>query len=176
MLYISYVFSEHFFTSPYGLTEVLTVLQCSFMSPYTNSQIYICLMASRFPHRSGLSYAPVCVLVYVPSLTDWSQPIRPMLSLSLNNYDRRRTSNVRVVFLLNLFLHAAKSPCSIDEVECLSNNVCNVVRARRKLAIFELQQYTDVETIFVKKLFVSSTTLTILLSKQSSIKLYFDHI
>ena len=174
------MFNEHFYTSSYGLTKVLTVLQCSLKSPYTNSRIYslrnIIPMASRFLHRSGLSYAPVCVLVYVPSLTDWSQPIRPMLSLSLNNYDRRRTSNVRVVFLLNLFLHAAKSPCSIDEVECLSNNVCNVVRARRKLAIFELQQYTDVETIFVKKLFVSSTTLTILLSKQSSIKLYFDHI
>ena len=79
-LYTSYVFSEHFHTSPYGLTEVLVVLQCSFMSPYTNSQIYslrnICLMASRFPHRTGLCYAPVCVPVYAPDLTDRSQPIR----------------------------------------------------------------------------------------------------
>ena len=72
----------------YGLTEVLIVLQCSLKSPYANSQIYssrnICLMASRFPHRSGLSYAPVCVPVYALGLTDWSQPIRPMLRLSLN--------------------------------------------------------------------------------------------
>ena len=82
------MFSEHFYTSPYGLTEVLTVLQCSFMSSYANSQIYssrnICPMASLFPHRSDLSYAPVCIPVYAPSLTDRSQPIRPMLSLSLN--------------------------------------------------------------------------------------------
>ena len=28
----SYVFSEHFYTSPYGLTEVLTVVQCSLKS------------------------------------------------------------------------------------------------------------------------------------------------
>ena len=68
----------------YGLTEVLTkvltILQCSFMSPYTNSQIYslrnIFPMASRFPHQSDLSYAPVCIPVYAPDLTDRSQPIR----------------------------------------------------------------------------------------------------
>ena len=33
-------------------------------------------MASRFPHRSGLSYAPVCLPVYAPDLTNRSQPIR----------------------------------------------------------------------------------------------------
>ena len=64
----------------FGLTEVLTVLQCSFMSTYANSQIYssrnICLMASQFPHRSGPSYAPVFVPVYALGLTDRSQPIR----------------------------------------------------------------------------------------------------
>ena len=64
----------------FGLTEVLSVLQCSLKSPYTNSQIYssrnIYPMASRFPHRSDLSYALVCVPVYVPGLTDRSQPIR----------------------------------------------------------------------------------------------------
>ena len=42
----------------FGLTKVLTVLQCSFMSPYTNSQIYslrnIFPMASRFLHRTDL--------------------------------------------------------------------------------------------------------------------------
>ena len=32
-------------------------------------------MASWFPHRSGLSYAPVCVQVYILGLTDRSQPI-----------------------------------------------------------------------------------------------------
>ena len=90
--YTSYVFSEHFYTSPYGLTEVLTVLQCSLVSPYANFQIYssrnICPMASWFPHRSDLSYTPVCVPVCVPSLTDRSQPIRPMLILSLNTYNK----------------------------------------------------------------------------------------
>ena len=64
----------------FGLTEVLTVLQWSFMSTYANSQIYsswnICPMASRFPHRSGPSYAPICVPVYALGLTDRSQPIR----------------------------------------------------------------------------------------------------
>ena len=64
----------------YGLTKVLTVLQRSLKSPYANSQIYssrnICPMASRFPHRSGLLYAPVCVPVYAPGLTDRSQQIR----------------------------------------------------------------------------------------------------
>ena len=42
----------------FGLIEVLTVLQCSFMSPYTNSKIYslwnIFPIASRFLHRTGL--------------------------------------------------------------------------------------------------------------------------
>ena len=41
-----------------GLTEVLTILQCSFMSLYTNSQIYslrnIFLTTSQFLHRTGL--------------------------------------------------------------------------------------------------------------------------
>ena len=58
MLYTSYVFSEHFYTSLYGLTEVLTVLQCSLKSPYTNSQIYsswnIFPTASRFLYQTGL--------------------------------------------------------------------------------------------------------------------------
>ena len=78
----------------FGLTEVLTVLQCLLKSPYTISQIYslrnIFPMASRFPHRSGLSCAPVCVPVYALGLTDRSQPIQSSacsadaLSLSLN--------------------------------------------------------------------------------------------
>ena len=33
-------------------------------------------MGSRFPHESGLSYAPVCVPVYVFGQTDQCQPIR----------------------------------------------------------------------------------------------------
>ena len=62
-----------------GLTEVLTVLQCSLRAP-TLTPKYIphrisFLTASRFPHRSGPTYAPVCVPVYALGLTDWSQPI-----------------------------------------------------------------------------------------------------
>ena len=41
MLCTSYVFSEHFYTSPYGLTEVLTRTSMLIKEPsYTNSQIY----------------------------------------------------------------------------------------------------------------------------------------
>ena len=64
LLYTSYVFSEHFYTSPYGLTKVLTVLQCSLKSPYTNSQIYslwnICPMVFLFLTglRTGLRTGP----------------------------------------------------------------------------------------------------------------------
>ena len=80
----------------FGLTEVQTVLQCSFMSPYTNSQIYslwnIFPTTSRFLHRTGLpthrsvyrftySASPIGPNRSGPRLL---QPIRPMLSLSLN--------------------------------------------------------------------------------------------
>ena len=79
-----------------GLTEVLTILQCSFMSPYTKSQIYslrnIFPTASQFLHRTGL---PTHRLAYrFPYPTSpigpnrsgprLVQPIWPMLSLSLN--------------------------------------------------------------------------------------------
>ena len=70
-----------------GLTEVLTILQFSFMSPYTNSQIYslrnICLMASRFPHRSGLVTHRYAYRFMHPSgLTDRSRlPTDPVLGL-----------------------------------------------------------------------------------------------
>ena len=85
MLYTSYVFSEHFYTSlDTDWQKYWQVLQCSFMSPYTYSQIYslwnICLMASWFSHQSGLSYAPVCVPVYAFGLTDRSKPIRSSAS------------------------------------------------------------------------------------------------
>ena len=67
------------YKSFFGLTEVLTVLQCSFMSPYTNSQIYslrnIFLMASRFLHRSGL---PTHRSAYRPN---WSVPTDLVLGL-----------------------------------------------------------------------------------------------
>ena len=67
-----------------GLTEVLTVLQCSLKSSYKNSQIYssrnIFPTASRFTHRSGPSYAPVSVPVSALGLTDRSQPIRSSAS------------------------------------------------------------------------------------------------
>ena len=78
------------------LTEVLMILQCSFMRPYTNSQIYslwnIFPTASRFLHWTGLPTHRSAYQFYVPGLTDRSQPIRssassadrPMLSLSLN--------------------------------------------------------------------------------------------
>ena len=84
----------------FGLTEVLTVLQCSFMSPYTNSQIYslwnIFPTASRFLHRTGLpthrsafrfmySASPIGPNRSGPRL---AQPTRPMLSLSLNTKER----------------------------------------------------------------------------------------
>ena len=67
-----------------GLTEVLTVLQCSLRAP-TLTPKYIphgisFLTASRFTHRSGPTYAPVCVPVYAFGLTDRSQPIRSSAS------------------------------------------------------------------------------------------------
>ena len=80
------VFNEPFYTSPrtQGLTEVLTVLQCSLRAP-TLTPNYIphgisFLTASRFTHRSGPTYAPVCVPVYAFGLTDRSQPIRSSAS------------------------------------------------------------------------------------------------
>ena len=109
----------------YGLTEVLTVLQCSFMSPYTNSQIYslrnIFPMASRFLHRSGLC----CTPVYVPGLRTGpasligpnrsgprlAQPIRPMLSLSLNICPNTTIKWIRIsqhftfILALNLYIY-----------------------------------------------------------------------
>ena len=67
-----------------GLTEVLTVLQCSLRAP-TLTPKYIprgisFLTASRFTHRFGPTYAPVCELVYAFGLTDRSQPIRSSAS------------------------------------------------------------------------------------------------
>ena len=82
-----------------GLIEVLTVLQCSLKSSYTNSQIYplrnVFPTASRFLHRTGLpthrsahrftcSASPIGPNRSGPGLL---QPIWPMLSLSLNNPD-----------------------------------------------------------------------------------------
>ena len=63
-----------------GLTEVLTVLQCS-LRALTLTPKYIphgisFLTASRFTHRSGPTYAPVCVSVYAFGLTNRSQPIQ----------------------------------------------------------------------------------------------------
>ena len=84
-MYIVCVFSKHFYTSPYRLTEVLTVIQCSLKSPYTNSQIYslrnICLKAFRFPHQSGLLLTGLRTRLRTrftqwSGLTDRSQPIR----------------------------------------------------------------------------------------------------
>ena len=94
-----------------GLTEVLTVVQCSFMSSYTNSQIYslrnIFPTASRFLHQTGLpthrstyrftySASPIGPNRSSPWLV---QPIRPMLSLSLN-MDIPLANEVLALFLL----------------------------------------------------------------------------
>ena len=83
-----------------GLTEVLTILQCSLKSSYTNSQIYsswnIFSTASRFLHRTSLpshrfayrytySASPIGPNRSGPRLL---QPIWPMLNLSLNTYRR----------------------------------------------------------------------------------------
>ena len=74
----------------------MTVLQCSFMSPYTNSQIYslwnIFPTASRFLHRTGLpSHRSAYQFTYPASPIGpnrsgprLAKPIRLMLSLSLN--------------------------------------------------------------------------------------------
>ena len=62
----SYVFSEHFYTGPYGLTEIPTILQCSLKSPYTNSEIY--------------SYAE-----YLSDGLPVPTPIRPFLHTGLHN-------------------------------------------------------------------------------------------
>ena len=83
--------STNTFIQVLGLTEVLTVLQCSLKSPYTNSQIYpggiSFLTTSRFLHRpaflrtglrTGLRTRPH------RSGPRLAQPIRPMLSLALN--------------------------------------------------------------------------------------------
>ena len=87
----SYVFSEHFYTSPYSLTEVLTVLQSSFMGAYTNSQIYsfrnICSMASWFLHRFSLCCAPVYVPIYAPVRPNQSVPTDPVLNLLSRSAD-----------------------------------------------------------------------------------------
>ena len=78
------------------LTKVLTVLQCSFMSPYTSSQIYslrnIFPTASQFLYQTGLPlHRSAYRFTYPDSPIDPNrsgprlvQPIRPMLSLSLN--------------------------------------------------------------------------------------------
>ena len=60
----SYVFSEHFYTSPYGLTEVLTRTSMFIYEPHTYSQIY--------------SYTE-----YLSNRLPISTPIRPFLRTSL---------------------------------------------------------------------------------------------
>ena len=72
MIRTSYVFSQHLHTSPYWLTEVLTILQCSLKSPYTNSQIY--------------SYAE-----YLSDGLPVSASIRPFLHISLRTGLRTRS-------------------------------------------------------------------------------------
>ena len=88
------MFNEDFYTSPsLGLTEVLTVLQCSLRSPYTHD---IFPMASRFLHQTGLpTHRSAYRFTYLaspigpnrsgPRLAQAIQLIQPMLSLSLNN-------------------------------------------------------------------------------------------
>ena len=87
------------------LTEVLIVHHCSLKSPYTNSQIYssrnICPMASRFLHRSGPCYAPVCVPVYTLGLTDRSQLIRSS-ACSADPADVELVSQHRIVTVVQL--------------------------------------------------------------------------
>ena len=117
-LYIVCVSMNTFIQVLYGLievlTEVLTVLQCSFMNPYTNSQIYslrnIFLMASRFPHRSGPSYTPVCIPVYALGLTDQSQPIRSS-ACSIDSADVELISQ-HIGFIYQVFCKRLFPSCS----------------------------------------------------------------
>ena len=95
----AYVCSTNtFYTTPRRTDRNTTVLQCSLRSIYTNSQKYIpcgisSLTASRFLHRIGLpshrrasrysaSASPIGPNRSGPQLL---QPMRPMLSLSLNS-------------------------------------------------------------------------------------------
>ena len=90
---------EHFYTSSYGLTEVLTgtsmlITKLPTLTPKYIPSRNICSMASRFLHRSGL----LLRTGFAPSLrtgpakpigpnrsgSRLAQPIRPMLSLYLN--------------------------------------------------------------------------------------------
>ena len=59
-------------------------------------------MASRFPHRSGLTYTPVCTPVYAPVRPNRSgprlaQPIRPMLRLSLNTLQQDEPAHATIL-------------------------------------------------------------------------------
>ena len=99
MLCTEYVFSEHFYTSAYGLTEILTVLQCSLKSSYTNSQIY--------------SYAE-----YLSDGLPVSAPIRPFLHTGLRTDLRTRSG------LTNRSQPIRSSACSADpaDVELVSQH------------------------------------------------------
>ena len=74
--------SEHFYTSPYGLTEVLTSTLMMIIELYTNSQdIFLRGISFQRPRAfrtaTASCCAPVCAPVYAPDLlTDRSQPIR----------------------------------------------------------------------------------------------------
>ena len=89
-----------------GLIEVLTVLQCSLKSSYTNSQIYslrnIFATASRFLYLTGLpmhqsAYRFTCSASSIGHNRSGSrllQPIRPMLSFSLNSSQPSRSDTI----------------------------------------------------------------------------------
>ena len=102
-----------------GLTEVLTVLQCSLKSTYTNSQIYPLLnifpAASRFLYRtSHPTYHSTYRFTYSASLISpkrsgpqLAQPIRPMLSLTPNTPLEAQLEALRDHYSGSSWLHAS---------------------------------------------------------------------
>ena len=98
--------------------------------PVLHSQIYssrnIFPTSSRITHRSGPSYAPVCVPVYALGLTDWSQLIRSSTCLAdpadvelVSQHVLRGMHYLINLFLPILYFGVKQKKCWGENVLCL---------------------------------------------------------